>query len=57
MFVQVPYQTKLMDLSLLSEVEKDWVDDYHLVCREKVSSLLSGLELEWLQKATEPLPR
>lgn len=56
-FVQVPYQTKLMDLSLLSEVEKEWVDEYHSVCREKVSSLLSGPELEWLHKATEPLPR
>jgi len=53
----VPYQTKLMDLSLMSEVEKDWVDEYHKVCREKVSSLLSGPELEWLNKATEPLPR
>ncbi|KAG0580931.1 hypothetical protein M758_4G214000 [Ceratodon purpureus] len=53
----VPYQTKLMDLSLMSEVEKDWVDDYHSVCREKVSPLLSGPELEWLHRATEPLPR
>lgn len=53
----MPYQTKLMDISSMSEVEKDWVDDYHKVCREKVSPLLSGLELEWLQKATEPLPR
>lgn len=53
----MPYQTKLMDLSILSEVEMDWVDDYHKVCREKVSPLLSGPELEWLHKATEPLPR
>lgn len=55
--VQVPYQTKLMDLSLMSEVEKDWVDEYHKVCLEKVSPLLAGAELEWLQKATQPLPR
>lgn len=41
----------------MSEVEKDWVDEYHLACREKVSPLLSGPELEWFQKATEPLAR
>jgi Xaa-Pro aminopeptidase len=51
-----PYQTKLMELSLLSETEKIWVDEYHVACREKLSPLLSGSDLEWLHKATEPLP-
>ncbi|KAH8975591.1 hypothetical protein BDL97_01G166700 [Sphagnum fallax] len=51
-----PYQTKLMELSLLSETEKIWVDEYHVACREKLSPLLTGSDLEWLHKATEPLP-
>ncbi|KAL2631472.1 hypothetical protein R1flu_016158 [Riccia fluitans] len=53
----VPYQTKLMDLSLLTESEKNWVDLYHKECREKLKDHLSGSTLEWLIKATEPLPR
>ncbi|CAM6070153.1 unnamed protein product [Sphagnum tenellum] len=51
-----PYQTKLMELSLLSETEKIWVNEYHVACREKLSPLLTGSDLEWLHKATEPLP-
>ncbi|KAL3689341.1 hypothetical protein R1sor_015650 [Riccia sorocarpa] len=53
----VPYQTKLIDLSLLTESEKNWVDLYHKECREKLKDHLSGSTLEWLINATEPLPR
>ncbi|KAG6545323.1 hypothetical protein Mapa_013172 [Marchantia paleacea] len=53
----VPYQTKLMDLSLLSEAEKNWIDLYHKECREKLTPHLSGYSLDWMMKATEPLPR
>ncbi|KAI5080956.1 hypothetical protein GOP47_0004139 [Adiantum capillus-veneris] len=51
----VPFQKKLIDESLLSTTERDWVDDYHRDCRMHLSPLLSGSELEWLMKATQPL--
>ncbi|KAJ7535908.1 hypothetical protein O6H91_12G050400 [Diphasiastrum complanatum] len=53
----VPFQAKLIDLPLLSPIEMNWVDQYHAECRDKLSPYLSGSELEWLVKATEPLPR
>ncbi|MCO5558378.1 hypothetical protein L7F22_011960 [Adiantum nelumboides] len=51
----VPYQQKLIDESLLSGEEKHWVDTYHQECRKHLSPLVSGSDLEWLTKATEPL--
>ncbi|KAH7352339.1 hypothetical protein KP509_19G040400 [Ceratopteris richardii] len=51
----VPLQKKLIDESLLSTTEKVWIDSYHQNCRTQLSPLLSGSELEWLTKATEPL--
>lgn len=50
-----PYQHKLIDVSLLSSSEIEWVNNYHLACRRTLSSLLKGEDLEWLEKATEPL--
>eukprot|EP00249_Psilotum_nudum_P015510 c25365_g1_i1 orf=143-2239(+) len=51
----VPYQKKLIDLSLLSPFERQWIDDYHVNCQLKLSPLLSRSDLAWLVKATEPL--
>lgn len=50
-----PYQHKLIDVSLLSSSEIEWVNNYHLACRKTLSSLLKREDLEWLEKATEPL--
>jgi len=50
----VPIQKKLIDWELLSKQEKEWINDYHRECREKVGPLLSGVhEKEWFDKATE----
>ncbi|KAI5072213.1 hypothetical protein GOP47_0012319 [Adiantum capillus-veneris] len=51
----VPYQKKLIDESLLTGEEKQWVDNYHQECFKHLSPLVSGSDLEWLTKATEPL--
>eukprot|EP00475_Leptophrys_vorax_P015832 TRINITY_DN22200_c0_g3_i2.p1 TRINITY_DN22200_c0_g3~~TRINITY_DN22200_c0_g3_i2.p1 ORF type:complete len:216 (-),score=3.56 TRINITY_DN22200_c0_g3_i2:39-599(-) len=50
-----PIQHKLIDASLLSPSEVDWVNSYHRRCREELSPLLQGDDLAWLQQATEPL--
>ncbi|KNE58607.1 hypothetical protein AMAG_04170 [Allomyces macrogynus ATCC 38327] len=53
----VPMDKNLIDLSLLSVDEKQWLDAYHAECWEKVSPLLEEESIAWnyLKKATTPL--
>jgi len=53
----VPLQAKMIDLSLLTDQEKRWVDQYHEEVWAKVSPRLEGQTepLEWLRKHTQPL--
>ncbi|CAI9303350.1 unnamed protein product [Lactuca saligna] len=51
----VPIQTKLVDLTLLSAAEVDWLNDYHSQVWEKVSSLVEGSAREWLWNNTRPV--
>ncbi|CAL5089282.1 unnamed protein product [Urochloa decumbens] len=51
----VPIQSKLIDTSLLSPLEINWVNEYHEEVWKKVSPLLSGDSRDWLWKNTRPL--
>ncbi|KAI3509200.1 hypothetical protein L1887_24291 [Cichorium endivia] len=51
----VPIQTKLVDLTLLSTAEVDWLNDYHSQVWEKVSPLVEGSAREWLWNNTRPV--
>jgi Xaa-Pro aminopeptidase len=53
----VPMQSKMMKTSLMSAVERKWVDDYHVECYEKVAPMLADnpAVLEWLKTNTQPL--
>lgn len=55
----VPLQTKMINPSLLTEKEINWVNDYHTQCREVVGTelkLQGKLEaLDWLMKETQPI--
>ncbi|GJN09927.1 hypothetical protein PR202_ga27981 [Eleusine coracana subsp. coracana] len=51
----VPIQSKLIDPSLLSSSEIDWVNKYHEQVWEKVSPLVSGDARDWLWKNTRPI--
>jgi Xaa-Pro aminopeptidase len=53
----VPMQQKLIEVSMLTTVEMNWIDNYHKKCVEKVGPLLSGKALEWLQRESKPLKR
>ncbi|XP_031376726.1 aminopeptidase P2 [Punica granatum] len=53
----VPIQTKMIDLSLLSTAEVNWVNDYHAQVWEKVSSLLDGSARQWLWDNTRPVQK
>ncbi|CAL5079121.1 unnamed protein product [Urochloa decumbens] len=51
----VPIQSKLIDTSLLSPLEINWVNEYHEEVWKKVSPMLSGDSQDWLWKNTRPL--
>lgn len=53
----VPYCRKLMDLSLLSTAEKDWINARNAETVAKTRHLLANDEvaLSWLRRNTEPI--
>ncbi|XP_012454975.1 aminopeptidase P1 isoform X3 [Gossypium raimondii] len=50
-----PYQIKLIDLNLLTPEEIEWLNTYHSKCREILAPSMDKNELDWLEKATEPV--
>ncbi|KAI7907495.1 uncharacterized protein BX663DRAFT_424720 [Cokeromyces recurvatus] len=53
----VPIGLNLIDESLLSSAEKQWINDYHAECYEKLSPLIASDPdaIAWLKKETRPL--
>ncbi|RWS28994.1 aminopeptidase-like protein, partial [Leptotrombidium deliense] len=55
----VPIQTKLLDPSLLTSEEIEWLDNYHQQCREVIGKELKEQGrthgYQWLLKETQPL--
>ncbi|XP_022739569.1 probable Xaa-Pro aminopeptidase P isoform X2 [Durio zibethinus] len=50
-----PYQIKLIDLSLLTPKEIEWMNTYHSKCCEILAPYMEKDEMDWLKKATEPV--
>ncbi len=53
----VPIETKALDLSLLSDEEIKWLNDYHKEVYEHLAPLVSGKLLEVLKEKTAPIAR
>lgn len=57
----VPIQTKLLDLSLLTDSEIQYLNNYHAKCLNTLRPLLQGPEnaqaLEWLERETRPISK
>ncbi|XP_071985549.1 xaa-Pro aminopeptidase 1 isoform X1 [Engystomops pustulosus] len=55
----VPIQTKMIDVSLLTEKEVSWVNDYHKKCRDIIGAELEKQgrhdALQWLIRETQPI--
>ena len=51
----VPFDNRLLNLSMLSPAEVAWVDAYHARVNKVLSPLLQGAEKDWMQRATLPL--
>jgi Xaa-Pro aminopeptidase len=50
-----PIDTRCIERSLLRADEVDWLNRYHAVVRERLSPLVSGDALAWLNARTQPL--
>ncbi|MBV2143918.1 aminopeptidase P family protein [Falsochrobactrum sp. TDYN1] len=50
-----PIDRRLIDKSLLTQEEIDWLDNYHACVRRKLSGHLKDAEQKWLEAATAPL--
>ncbi|CAN1232890.1 Aminopeptidase P2 [Linum perenne] len=53
----VPIQSKMVEVSLLSDAEIDWLNDYHSQVWDKVSPLVEGSARQWLWDNTRQLVR
>lgn len=50
-----PFDRDALDVSLLSDEERQWLNDYHRRVREALSPHLSAEERRWLNDVTQPL--
>ena len=50
-----PIDIDLIEKSLLSSKEKEWLNHYHKLVRKKMNSYLSSDEKKWLYSVTEPI--
>ena len=53
----VPFDTRLLERSLLTAEEVGWINAYHARVMEEVGPLLEGETLTWLRRATRPMGR
>lgn len=52
-----PIDTRCIDLSLMRIDELDWLDAYHAEVLKRLSPLVTGDALTWLQTRTQPIKR
>ncbi len=51
----VPFDLDCIDAKLLSDSEKEWLNNYHKKVRTKLSKHLTGKDLRFLEKATREI--
>ena len=52
-----PYDSRLIDVTMLSDSEIDWINAYHHEVFSRLSPLLNEEEVQWLKAKTLPLKR
>ncbi|WP_201586863.1 aminopeptidase P family protein [Psychrobacter jeotgali] len=50
-----PIDTRLMDKSLLNQIEIDWLNDYHSKVYDELKDYVKGAALEWLNERTQAI--
>ncbi|MGB3711223.1 MAG: M24 family metallopeptidase C-terminal domain-containing protein, partial [Erythrobacter sp.] len=51
----VPLDRRLIDKSLLTQAEIEWIDAYHRQVREILTPQLDGEDRAWVERETKPL--
>jgi len=51
----VPFDRRLIDITLLTPGELDWIDRYHQRVADKIGPLVEGSDRTWLEQATRPI--
>ena len=52
-----PIERRLVDVSMLSDAELEWLNDYHVEVLEKIGPRLEGEDKAWLERQCAPLSR
>lgn len=52
-----PYDKTLMDFSILTDEEIQWINDYHKMVYDRLSPLVSEEEKRWLAEKTSPITK
>ena len=52
-----PISTKMMDTDLMTDTEIEWVNSFHLRCKDVVGPHLTGKAKAWLEQETQPISR
>ena len=50
-----PIDTRLVDLRILTPVERKWLNDYHKLVAKKLAPFMDKSELAWLKNACAPV--
>jgi Xaa-Pro aminopeptidase len=48
-----PFDTRLVDTSIMSQAEIDWLNDYHQQVHTKLAPILEADDLHWLERSTQ----
>ena len=51
----VPIDRRLIDATALTGDERDWLNDYHATCRDRIGPRLDDATRDWLDTTTAPL--
>jgi len=51
----VPFDVRLVDITLLTKAELAWLNEYHQRVAAVIGPLLDGADRDWLEQATSPL--
>jgi Xaa-Pro aminopeptidase len=51
----VPFDLRLVDPTLLSDDERNWLNDYHARVRQTISPLLGAEDQQWLEQSTRSI--
>jgi len=51
-----PYDRRLMEMNLLNQTERDWINDYHAKVFAAIAPLLNDGDVNLLAQETKPLP-